>query len=406
MEAIELKIPKLRFSEFRVNWEMNTLEEIAHFSKGKGLSKSEISEDGNLACIRYGELYTEYGEIIRDVKSRTRIDPKELILSEENDVIIPASGESPIDIATASCVINSGIALGGDLNIIKSKVNGIFLSYYLNNRKKFDIAKLSQGVSVVHLYSSQLKTLKLNLPDDIEQQKIASFLTAVDDKIQQLQRKKELLEQYKKGMMQKIFKQEIRFKDNDGKEFPEWEKKRLGDLTVKVGKKNKDNIKLPIYSINNKKGFLPQSDQFEGMDSNDRGYDISLYKIIQKHTFAYNPSRINVGSIGFSGELENIIISSLYVCFKTTNGLEDKFLLHFLKTYNFNKSVLRNAEGGVRDYLFYENFSNIKLPLPSNEEQLKIAEFLILIDEKIGWVNMQLEKTQSFKKGLLQQMFV
>ena len=107
--------------------------------------------------------------------------------------------------------------------------------------------------------------------------------------------------------------------------FPEfkedWAIKKLGELTFKVGEKNKAGIKYPIYSINNKEGFLPQSDQFEGMDSNDRGYDITLYKMIERNTFAYNPARINVGSIGYSGELHDIIISSLYVCFKTkTSG--------------------------------------------------------------------------------------
>lgn len=210
-----------------------------------------------------------------------------------------------------------------------------------------------------------------------------------------------LLLQYKKGVIQKIFSQAVRFKQENGMDFPMWEKKKLGELTYKTGKKNKDNIKYPIYSINNKEGFLPQSDQFDGMDSNSRGYDISLYKIIEKNTFAYNPARINVGSIGHSGELENVIISSLYVCFKTTDELEDSFLLQFLKTNEFNKSVLKNVEGGVRDYLFYENFSNIKIQLPSNKEQIRIANFLSAIDRKIEYCQMQYEKAESWHKGLL-----
>jgi type I restriction enzyme S subunit len=248
---------------------------------------------------------------------------------------------------------------------------------------------------------------KIYLPAQKEyQQKIATFFTAIDQKISQLKKKHQLLEQYKKGVMQKIFSQQIRFKDDDGKEFPKWEKKRLGELTYKVGKKNKDKKVLPIYSINNKEGFLPQSDQFEGVDSNNRGYDTSLYKIINKNTFAYNPARINVGSIGFSGKLENIIISSLYVCFKTKDGLEDKYLLHFLNTYEFSKAVLFNVEGGVRDYLFYDNFSNIKIPLPSNKEQTKIANFLSALDNKIKHTQKQIEQAEQWKKGLMQKMFV
>jgi type I restriction enzyme S subunit len=246
----------------------------------------------------------------------------------------------------------------------------------------------------------------INLPSLPEQQKISDFLASVDDKIQALTRKVNLLKDYKKGVMQKIFKQEIRFKNDDGEEFGEWENIQLGNLTTKTGKKNKENIQYPIYSINNKEGFLPQSDQFKGMDSNDRGYDISLYKIIKEKTFAYNPARINVGSIGYSGNLNNIIISSLYVCFTTNDSVYDLFLLQYLNTYNFNKAVLRNVEGGVRQYLFYDNFSTIKMPLPQIEEQVKITNYLSTIDQKIKTTEHRLEKMNEWKKGLLQKMFV
>ena len=291
------------------------------------------------------------------------------------------------------------------------------------------------GTSYPAINSSDLETISIFLPSLPEQQKIADFLTSVDDKVQQLTSKKNLLGNYKKGVMQKIFSQEIRFKPEQalnqppdplnkplnplkgtcaalptlwGAEanYPDWEEKKLGELTQKVSEKNKDNFNYPVYSINNKNGFIPQSKQFEGVNSSDRGYDTSMYKIIHPNTFAYNPARINVGSIGYSGKLNNIIISSLYVCFQTKNSLKYSYLLHYLNTYAFKKSVLRNVEGGVRDYLFYENFSNIKIPLPHINEQQKIADFLTAIDTKIDNVSIQLEQIQSFKKGLLQQMFV
>ncbi len=206
--------------------------------------------------------------------------------------------------------------------------------------------------------------------------------------------------------MQKIFNQEIRFKADDGSEFCDWEEKKLGEITYNVSQKNKENLPYPVYSINNKKGFIPQGEQFEGMDSNNRNYDISLYKIIDENTFAYNPARINVGSLGYSGNLKDIIISSLYVCFKTNKDINDKFLLQYFSTFEFNKSVLRNTEGGVRDYLFYENFSNIKTKIPCIEEQTKIANFLSAIDYKIEQVQKQLNSIKEFKKALLQQMFI
>ena len=200
-------LPQLRFPEFldAGEWIENTLGEIATFAKGKGVSKTEVSSTGSQPCIRYGELYTQYKETINSVISYTDISPSDLVLSQANDVIIPASGETQIDIATASCVLNSGIALGGDLNIIRSKMNGVFLSYYLNNAKKKAIAELAQGISVIHLYSSQLKTLKINVPNIAEQQKIADCLSSIDELITAIAQKLDALKTHKKGLMQQLF---------------------------------------------------------------------------------------------------------------------------------------------------------------------------------------------------------
>lgn len=187
------------------DWEEKRLGEVAAFTKGKGISKNDIDNEGTIECIRYGQLYTDYAETIRDVKSRTNVPAKDLVLSEANDIIIPASGETQIDIATASCVLKNGIALGGDLNIVKTKNDGVFLSYYLNSVRKYDIARLSQGISVVHLYAAQLKTLRLNLPSLTEQQKIANFLSAIDQKIDLIATELDHAQTFKKGLLQQMF---------------------------------------------------------------------------------------------------------------------------------------------------------------------------------------------------------
>lgn len=189
------------------------------------------------------------------------------------------------------------------------------------------------------------------------------------------------------------------------KSAKEWVQKPLGDVTYKVSQKNAEGKKYPIYSINNKEGFLPQSDQFEGMDSNSRGYDIRLYKVVDKNTFAYNPARINVGSIGYSGELFDIIISSLYVCFKTDEEIEDNFLQCFLATSIFNRQVEKNTEGGIRSYLFYENFSKILFQFPQKAEQQKIADCLSSLDDLITAEDKKLEALKAHKKGLMQKLF-
>ena len=151
-------------------------------------------------------MYTHYKETIDAIKSFTNLSSNELVLSESNDVIIPASGETQIDIATASCVLKSGIALGGDLNIIRSGIDGVFLAYYLNSAKKSDIAQLAQGISVVHLYPSQLQTLSISFPkNQKEQQKIASCLSSLDALITAQAKRIEQLKIHKKGLMQGLF---------------------------------------------------------------------------------------------------------------------------------------------------------------------------------------------------------
>ncbi|MDD4972057.1 MAG: restriction endonuclease subunit S [Paludibacter sp.] len=200
-------VPKLRFKEFEKDgkWVEKKLGEVATFLKGKGISKAEIFENGNLPCIRYGELYTHYNETIDIIKSYTNLSADDLVLSKANDVIIPASGETQIDIATASCVLKNGIALGGDLNIIRSKINGVFLSYYLNNARKLNIAQMAQGISVVHLYPNQLKTLRINIPNPNEQQKIANFVSSIDEQITTQVQKIEVFKKHKRGLMQGLF---------------------------------------------------------------------------------------------------------------------------------------------------------------------------------------------------------
>lgn len=191
--------------------------------------------------------------------------------------------------------------------------------------------------------------------------------------------------------------------------FPEfkdtWEPFFLGDLVYKTDKKNKENQNLPVYSINNTVGFVPQEEQFEGRNSQERGFDISIYKIIGSKTFAYNPARINVGSIGYSNDLENVLISSLYVCFKTKENFDDIFLLQYLNTNSFRVSVLRIQEGGVRQYLFFENLAKIRIFAPSIPEQTSIASFFTVLDKKIAQLKQKKTLLEQYKKGVMQKLF-
>lgn len=200
-------LPRLRFPEFQdaPEWERSVLAKESSVLKGKGISKSDITPNGTQPCIRYGELYTHYGEVITSVISRTSISATELFLSKANDVIIPSSGETKIDIAKASCVLHDGIALGSDLNVIRSALNGTFLSYYLNGPKRYDIAKVAQGDAVVHLYPNQIEKLDIVFPRPAEQDRIASCLSTLDDLIAAQSDKIGALKTHKKGLMQQLF---------------------------------------------------------------------------------------------------------------------------------------------------------------------------------------------------------
>ena len=392
------RIPQLRFPEFDGVWESRLLKDAVKINPRSGELPDEFIYI-DLESVKKGYLIKETQ--INKIGAPSRAQR----LLNKNDVIFqtvrPYQKNNYFFNLDGDYVASTGYA---QLRVLNSPE---FLYQALHtDRFVYDVMARSTGTSYPAINSTDLSKIKLNLPTKPEQQKIATFLIAVDNKIEQLSKKQELLGEYKKGAMQQIFSQATRFKADDGSNFPDWEEVKLGNLTHKVGKKNKENIKYPIYSINNQEGFRPQSEQFDGLDSNDRGYDISLYKIVNEKTFAYNPARINVGSIGYSYNLNKVIVSSLYVCFKTNDELEDLYLLAYLDTDKFNKDILRYEEGGVRQYLFYENFSQISIPLPGNDEQAKISNFLSSIDNKIEQVDKQLDESKQFKKALLQQMFV
>lgn len=179
------------------------LGEVATFLKGKGVSKDEISVDGRNKCIHYGELYTRYSEVIKEVISRTNLSIDKSVLSKENDILMPTSDVTPRGLATASALDEAGVILGGDILVIRSSsILNSFLSYYIEAHKK-DVMRLVSGVTVYHIYGSDLKNLKIYIPSLSEQKKIAEFLTSVDQ-IMELGKTTKLKE-WKRALLQQLF---------------------------------------------------------------------------------------------------------------------------------------------------------------------------------------------------------
>ncbi len=189
--------------------------------------------------------------------------------------------------------------------------------------------------------------------------------------------------------------------------FPEftepWETAKLGDMTVNFSKRNKDEIEYPMYSVTNNRGFIPQSEQFE--DREMVSSDIKSYKIITKGDFAYNPARINVGSIAKYNGDNDCMISSLYVAFRAKEQINAEWLMQLLKTPKMNFYYNLNAEGGVRMYLFYPNFERIRTSYPSLNEQRKVAQFLDLLDHRIAVQSGLIEDLQKLKAALVERLF-
>ena len=192
----------------------------------------------------------------------------------------------------------------------------------------------------------------------------------------------------------------LRFPEFSG----EWVTCTLGDITSSFNLRNKDEVPYPMYSVTNNRGFIPQSEQFE--DREMIGEDAKAYKIIHKDDFAYNPARINVGSIAKYNGVHPCMISSLYVCFKAGLQVDKDWLMQLLKTSKMNFYYNINGEGGVRVYLFYPNFARIRTSYPATlTEQKKIAHFLSLLDERIATQNKIIKDLKKLKSAIIEKLY-
>ena len=382
----------MRFPEFCGEWGKDSLMNIASIFKGSGISKEQLSDSG-LPCILYGELYTKYkSEVITDIYSKTDIETKGLVSSKANDVIIPCSGEAAIEIATARCVPMSNILLGGDLNIIRlNGHDGRFFAYQLNGKRKIDIAKVAQGVSVVHLYGEHLKKINVAYPSFAEQNKIAQLLSLIDKRIVSQNKIIEDLKKLKVAIIENIFKDKCC-------------NHKIGDIITQVSIRNKSNNVLNVLSVSNKLGFVEQSEQFE--DRTVASEDLTNYKIVRINDFAYNPARINVGSIARLKQHESGIVSPMYICFHTKKYVLPEYLEIFFYTRSFKHEMYKRLEGSVRLCLSYEGLANISIFIPEIPSQIEISERILAFEEKIATEEYYLNALELQKQYLLQHMFI
>ena len=183
-----------------------------------------------------------------------------------------------------------------------------------------------------------------------------------------------------------------------------WEQRKFSDITFPAGEKNRDNLPLESYSITNEHGFIPQDEKFEN-GGTMREADKRMYYIVSPNSFAYNPARINVGSIGYQNTGKDVIVSSLYEVFKTSDDVDDRLLWHWFKSPDFQKLIFQLQEGGVRLYFYYDKLCMGTVSLPSLEEQRKIGQFFDSLDTLITLHQRKYEKLVNIKKSMLDKMF-
>lgn len=403
------KVPKLRFKEFTDEWEEKKLGEISEIYDGIHQTPNYVEKGIKFVSV----------EDIKDIENTNKFITEEdfekgfKIKPQKDDILMTRITAGVIG-ATYIVKNNYPLAYYVSLALIrkKEKIDVNFLSQNINSKyfkkelnKRIIHVAFPKKINLGDIGECTIKITKLQ-----EQEKIDNFLTSVDKKISLTEEKLELFREYKKGVMQKIFSQELRFKDGNGNDYPEWEEKKLGEVFERIIEKNVEN-NTNVLTISAQYGLISQVDFF---NKSVAGKDLSKYYLLQKGDFAYNKSYSNGYPMGAIKKLkfyEKGIVSTLYICFRLKNK---KYSTNYFEQYFESKKIDKNiqeiAQEGARNHgllnISVQDFFNIYIPFPLLEEQQKIADFLSSIDSKIENIEKELEGLKEFKKGLLQQMFV
>ena len=391
----------MRFPEFSGEWERDSLMNIASISKGSGISKEQLSDSG-LPCILYGELYTKYkSEVITDIYSKTDIETKGLVSSKANDVIIPCSGEAAIEIATARCVPMSNILLGGDLNIIRlNGHDGRFFAYQLNGKRKIDIAKVAQGVSVVHLYGEHLKKINVVYPSFAEQNKIAQLLSLIDKRIVSQNKIIEDLKKLKVAISNRLLNNNT-----------------LLDKTASLSKfgelKNGYAFKSSTYVPNGNYNIITIANVCGSREiSTDCSNTISsIPKDIQSHQILKSGDILisltgNVGRVSLNKGSNNLLNQRVGL-FVPNDSILSEFLYQTLSFVQFENSMINLAQGAAQMNIGKSDVESYLVRYSDNRGLInEISQILLNYDKKIEIENKYLQSLLSQKAFLLSNMFI
>lgn len=400
--------PRIRFKGFTEDWEQRklgnltqlitkgTTPKVKNIQNGINFIKVEnISDDGVISINSYVSEEEHMNYLSRSILAN-------------NDILFSIAGTLGRTAIVKSHLLPANTNQALAIIRLNKSVDVEYINTFLkSNAIKTYIRKNPTVGAQPNLSLGQVSDLEINIPNYSEQKKISNLFSKFDLMITLHQCKLEKLKLTKKALLQKLF-------PKNGKHIPEirfkgftdaWEQRKFSDITYLSGIKNKENKPYESYSISNEFGFIPQDEQFEN-GGTMKTADKSMYYIVSQNSFAYNPARINVGSIGYYDRPDNVIVSSLYEVFKTTDIVNDKFLWHWFKSNQFNRLIEKYQEGGVRLYFYYDKLCKGTIELPAIKEQNKISNLLDYLDIYITLHQRKLERLQEVKKGLLQKMFV
>ena len=354
--------------------------DISEFSKGNGYSKADLVIHGQ-PIILYGRLYTNYETVIRNIDTYVKEKPNS-VLSKGGEVIVPASGETASDISRASVVENSGIILGGDLNIISVNESIIptFLALTISNgRQQKELSKRAQGKSVVHLRNSDLTKVDLLYPSSNEQNCICEFFKYLDNIITLHQRKLENLKNLKKGLLQKMF-------PKNGEKVPElrfpgftddWEQRKLDECFYERTEKQSTGELLSVTIENGVRKFS------ELLKKDNSSEDKSNYKKVCKGDIAYNSMRMWQGACGKSDY--DGLVSPAYTVLVAKINVDSNYMAYMFKTYDMLVKFQRFSQGMTSDTwnLKFNALKKIELYIGSYKEQKEICNIMVMLDNLI-----------------------
>lgn len=411
MEKLQGKIPQVRFPEYKDAWEHKKLSDLLSEAKKR-------NED-----LKYGkdEVLSVSGElgIVNQIehlgRSYAGASVHQYHVVEVGDIVYTKSPlkENPYGIIK----LNKGKA--GIVSTLYAvyKVNtkfayGQFIDCYFSldaNTNRYLRPLVKKGAkNDMKISNAYVLHDRIFVPSLSEQIKISNLLTEVDGKLTQLKKKKSLLERYKKGVIQKLFSQELRFKDENRNNFVEWEEKELGDIASKVITKNKNNSITNVFTNSASQGIVNQRDYFDKDIANQN--NLQGYYIVLHNDFIYNPRISNLAPVGpiKRNHLDSGVMSPLYSIFRFKEGNLNFFEQYFNSTYwhDYMCSIANYGARADRMNITSNEFYQMPVSYPCQKEQLKIANFLSAIDDKISHCAMQIEKMEGWKKGLLQGMFV